>query len=71
MNPAKVAKIKFKQHAFKKGFTQKVVGDYAYQKTRNPQSKIIKLISAKKEGILVYEEGVGRYFLERGNDGIS
>jgi hypothetical protein len=60
MNKAKEMEIKFKLYAFKKGFTHKVV-DNAYQKSRNPNSKIIRMISVKKGKILVYEDGVGQY----------
>lgn len=49
---------KFKEFAFAKGYNKKIVGDNAFQ---NKKTKIMRLISAIKGDIIVYEEGVGRY----------
>lgn len=57
---------KFKDHANKLGFTQKVVGDFAFRKGRDPQN-VIRLISSKGGRILVYHPQKGRYYLEEDN----
>jgi hypothetical protein len=47
----------FKELAFSKGYREKVVGDFAFTKTRRPDSPYIKLISAKNGKIQVSENG--------------
>jgi hypothetical protein len=48
----------FKAEAKRRGYVNKVVGDNAYI---NNKGEIFKLVSAKNDKILVYEEGIGRY----------
>lgn len=55
MNKAKEIELKFREYAFSKGYTQKVVE--GYRKSRNPNSKLIKMISSKGDKIIVNEGG--------------
>jgi hypothetical protein len=60
-NPYSDGWKKFKEYAAMKGYTEKVVGDDAFTKKRNPQSSIMRLISVKKGKLTIYEDGKGRY----------
>jgi hypothetical protein len=55
---AEVLMQSFFDHAKSKGYTTKVVGDYAFE---NKKGNIIRLVSGKGEVVTVWEQGVGRY----------
>ena len=56
--------VAFLNIAHKKGYMQKIVGDYSYSKTRSPRSAYIKLIGAKNGKLQIFETGKGRYEIE-------
>ena len=62
----KEAWIKFKEYAFSKGYTEKVIGDLAFS---NKSGKIVRLRSAKNGKVEVYEEVKNTYcILDAGED---
>jgi len=63
---AKEAHELFKKHAFKRGYTFPIVGDFAFAKNRDPHSPYIKLWGAKDGKLQVFETDVGRYEINIG-----
>jgi hypothetical protein len=57
----KEIEVRFQEHAYSLGYTEKVVGDYAYTKSRKPDSPQIKMISAKHNKIQIVETGKESY----------
>lgn len=59
LSAAKASELAFLEYAAARGYTKKVVGDYAYSKKRTPCSEqtSIKLVSAKGGEIQVRENG--------------
>ena len=53
----KTAWIKFKSIAESKGYKEKVVGDFSFTKSRNPNSPYIKLLSVKNGTLEISENG--------------
>ena len=49
----------FKKFANKAGYTEKVVGDYAFR-SRNRKG-LIRLTAINQDTLTVYEEGIGSY----------
>jgi hypothetical protein len=60
-NPYKRAVLQFKALAASRGFKEKVVGDYAYTRTRSPVAPMIKLLSARQNKLQVFQTGIGRF----------
>lgn len=57
MNRAKKAILTFTAYAKSKGYTEKVVGDDSYTKTRRVGSPLIKLWGAKDGKLQITENG--------------
>jgi hypothetical protein len=57
VNPAKLAELTFAAYAKAKGYLEKVVGDYAYTRSRSPKSPQIKMMGAKNGNVQILEEG--------------
>jgi len=60
-NPYKRAWLRFKKLAASRGFTEKVVGDDAFTRTRNPGAPMIKLLSVRQNKLQIYQTDVGRW----------
>ena len=52
---AKVAMLRFIELAKSRGYTEKVVGDDAYTKSRTPQSPMIRLLGARGGKLQIFE----------------
>lgn len=63
-NPYTQAMLTFKKYCFDNGYREKVYGDDAYQKTRDTQSPMCKILGAKGGKIQVFETGKGRFELD-------